>query len=778
MRKSSNYDPISILGEIGDIISYSHCPDNTLIQIAEFIATKFHTDVCSIYLFDEDRTNLVLSATIGLNETLQGQACLSPEEGITGLVVKEKRPIFTANPAEHPRYKYIQNSGEEKYQTYLGVPLIYHNEILGALVVQTISPDAINESKIPLFSAIGSQISSIAAYSGLKKGIQGKGNQKREEAQEFPDEYQVDSHQNLDPDSAANILRGMPVSSGFAIGKAHYDFSTLDFDAVHHETIKEENIPVDIQRINQAFESSYNSIKELTEHIDSNGAAEMDFFHTYLMILQDASFKKKIVSLIEKMHSAEYALKMVITEYLEIFNRMEDDYMRERGLDIEDLGRRILRNLLSVAEHNIDPFEEDTILVAEDISPLDVIKLSNGKLKGIVLCRGGKASHAVILAQSYEIPMIIGVNDLLEHVKEGDLLVLDASTGNVFNAPSPAVMEEFQKHLDEKQRYNEHLALIKDLPAETKDGYKVELGANIGIIADMDVVAKYGADHIGLYRTEFPFIIHGRLLPEDEQYEIYEKIVNKAAGMSVTIRTLDIGGDKFLPYLNHAREDNPYLGWRSIRMSLDMDSIFREQIRAILRVSMLGPVRILFPMISSVNELTRTIKIINEEQDNLRRMNIAFDEQIQLGIMVEIPGTVHILKWLVKYVDFVNIGTNDLIQYTLAVDRNNPKVAHLYNPLHPAVLHLVNEIVTICQTHSKEVNICGEAASDPKSAMLYLGMGADRLSLPPASIPRIKKFVRDIEITEARSIAAHALKIENEKQIALYMNSVITLATL
>jgi phosphotransferase system enzyme I (PtsP) len=764
-------DRVSILEDIGKIITESARPHRTLEKIVELVAGKFNIDVCSVYLLDTDKLSLVLQATVGLRKESIGRVRMSIHEGLTGLVLEKMQPVFVVNPATHPRYNFFEKSGEEIYSTYLGVPLVHLQHPLGVLVVQTVHEDAVTESDIGLFSTIASQISTTVAYTGLLDDLKKERQDRRDIEEKLLEEVEI--HAEKTPKKGKKgLIKGMPVSPGFAEGYAHYLGESIGFDQIEYEEV--EDAVSEISRLEAAFTRSQEEIIALTKHVKDLSGQDEAIMDAQVMSLQDRSFKNKIIAHIKEGSCAEYALKKAVLKYVEFFSGMEDSYLRERGSDIEDIGKRVLRKLLGYEGQETRQFERKTVVIASDISPIDLIGLRQDNLKGIVLSRGGKTSHTVILAKSFEIPMVIGVRDMLDTVKENDFLIVDGTSGLVFSKPPQVIIDEYARLKAEKANKFQRLDVLRDLEAKTKDGYEIKLGANIGLLSDLELVKKYGGDHIGLYRTEFPFLVRKEFPSENEQFLLYKKVVEGAEGRSVTIRTLDVGGDKFLSYLDYPKEQNPYLGWRSIRVSLELDDIFRTQIRAILKASAFGHIKILFPMITSAGEVRRIVSLLDEEKNSLGERGISFDTTINIGIMVEVPGTVKILDRLLHYVDFVSIGTNDLIQYTLAVDRNNQKVAELYDPLHPAVISTILDVVSICKKNNKEVSICGEAASNPRCAYLFTAFETDKLSMNPASIPVIKDLIRKVSLADAKKALNNVLLMEDSREITSYLDKILS----
>ena len=757
-------DNIRLLADIAGIIGSSRGPDETLQRIVEQVASRFNVEVCSVYLLDEEEDELVLEATVGLNPYAVDTIHMKLHEGLTGLVLEEMGPVFVVDPATHERYKFFQGSGEEIYKTFLGLPLVYLQHTVGVLVVQTVNESAVTEADIPVFSAIAGQIAATVAYTGLVEDLK--------TARDGPKPVEgAPSQVERKRKARKGFLRGIAVSPGIAEGRAHYFGKSIGFDQIKDEEPKD--VCLEIERLHKALKGAEQEILEVTGSARELSTEDQAILEAHVMLQRDKAFQKKITTHVKSGRSAEYALKLVVQEYVERFHDMDDPYLRERGADIENVGRWVLQSLFGIEGRQVRQFKSDTIIIASDISPVDLVSLRQEHLSGIVLARGGKTSHSAILAKSFEIPMVVGAKEILEVVKENDFLIVDGTSGLVFDNPPQVIVDEFAHLKTEKAEQWRRLDRLRDAKAATKDGWEVKLGANIGLLSDLALVKKYGADHIGLYRTEFPFLARKDFPSEDEQSLLYEKIVQGADERSVTIRTLDVGGDKFLSYLDSPKEANPYLGWRSIRVSLGLDEIFRTQIRAILRASAVGKVRVLLPMITSVSEVRKSLDIVEEEKSSLMDRGMSFDQDVPVGIMVEVPAAVRILDKLLRYVDFVSIGTNDLIQYLLAVDRNNEKVANIYNPLHPAVVSAMADIVSTCKRYDKGVSICGEAASTPQCAYLFLAMGVDRLSMAPASVPVIKDFVRKVTLADAKETFGLALAMEDTEEVAGLMDQTL-----
>jgi len=761
----------AILEDLCQIVSRTANASDMLDRIVRLVSRKLRTDVCSVYVLTEEKDYLILQATVGLNHESVGRIGMNVREGLTGLVLESLKPVFVLHPARHPRYKHFEGSGEEAYQTYLGIPLLYRRSVLGVMVIQTLREDGVSEDHIPLLSAVAGQISAVLAYTGLLEDLKQLRPPPPPNPGPDPDPPGSPAPPKRRRPAKKPMLRGTPVSPGFADGHAHYVGKTIGFDQV--ERRKADAPEAEAARLDRALQSTRRAFDELRQRVEGLSAQDEAILDAQIMYLEDASFKDKVVARIRQGYAAEYALKRVVMETVDYFRGMNSHYLQERAVELEDMGREVLANLLGLERSTARTFDRDTILIASDLSPTDLIGLRQERLKGIALSRGGKTSHTSILARSFEIPMIIGVREVLENVNEGDYLIVDGNSGVLFSRPIQEIVDEYARLKEEQTREVEALGELRDLPAATLDGHEVKLGANIGLLSDLVLVDKYGADHIGLYRTEFPFLARKDFPSEDVQADLYRRILQGTGDRSTTIRTLDVGGDKFLSYLDYPRENNPYLGWRSIRVSLEMEGPFRTQIRAILRASDSGRVKILFPMITSVDEIRRIREILEEEKRELKRRGLPFDPAVPLGMMVEVPGTVRILDRFLRYVDFASIGTNDLIQYTLAVDRSNQKVSDLYSPLHPSVVALVHDAVAACRKQNKEASICGEATAQPRCAYLFLGMGVDRMSMNPGSVPVIKQMIRGVRLDRARQDLERVLEMETTEEVTRFLDETL-----
>jgi phosphotransferase system enzyme I (PtsP) len=748
-------DRVSIIAEISKIIASSAGLNQTLQSIVAFLGERFSLDVCSLYLFQSETEELLLTATVGLDPQSIGHIHMPVSEGLTGLVIQEERPILIKDPETHPRFKYFQESGEEKFHTFLGLPLIYQQEKLGVLVIQTTDPLGLTDYDIPFFETIASQMAALSAYTGLVSDLT------KNRIQESSEPLAVQTRNGEQSDKG--LTRGTPVSPGFGQGTAHFMEASLGLEDISPQWAKDTDH--ELTRLQQALNQAIQEVESFLNNLDLLAEKDRAIANLQLMFLQDSSFSESISSFIKQGCSAEYALKNAVIKSMDKLSQADQPYFRDRVQDIEETGKLLLNVLKGLPLKSGIELEEDTILIASDLSPVQVLSLKQKHLKAIVLSQGGQTSHATILTKSLGIPTVIRAKHIVNSVSPKDFLIVDGNSGLIFHNPSQDIKAEYTRLEREKETLQQDLLARSMHPAKTRDQKLISVGANIGLLSDLEMVSSSGADYIGLYRSEFPFLARSDFPSEEEQYQIYAQIVQKMKGKEVTIRTLDVGGDKFLPYLQFGREDNPALGWRSIRVSLEQKDKFRSQIRAILRASALGPVRCMCPMVTSLKEIHAIRALLEEEKTELSKKHIVFNQELPFGIMVEVPGTVRILDQLLPWLDFISLGTNDLIQYTLAVDRNNPKVESLYSPFHPAVIRLIQDALELAKTRSVPVTICGETAANPAAVYLLLGLGAEHLSLNPGGIPLIKDFLRHSSFKEARKIASLAMRGDDTEKI-------------
>ena len=569
------------------------------------------------------------------------------------------------------------------------------------------------------------------------------------------------------------MISGIPASPGIVFGKAlvlKEEKIVLDT-----EKIKDDQIDAEVARFYAGREAAVEQLTAIKDRaFQSLGEEKAAIFEGYLMILEDEELEQEIIEYLRSHKvNAGVAASKIIDQQVEMLSEIDDEYLKERAGDIRDIGNRLIKNILGMKVVDLGEIDEEAILVAYDLTPSETAQLNLDKVLGFITDIGGRTSHTSIMARSLELPAIVGTNDVTEKVKNGDYLILDAINNAVYVNPSREDIERLKKLEAQLAEEKAELAKLKDLPALTLDGHRVDVVANIGTIRDCEGADRNGAEGVGLYRTEFLFMDRDQLPSEEEQFIAYKEVVEAMNGRIVILRTMDIGGDKELPYLDLPKEMNPFLGWRAIRIAFDRRQILHDQLRAVLRASAFGKLAVMFPMIISVEEIRELKSVIEVLKQELRNEGKAFDENIQIGVMVETPAAAVNARFLAKEVDFFSIGTNDLTQYTLAVDRGNEMISHLYNPLSPAVLNLIKQVIDASHAEGKWTGMCGELAGDEKATLLLLGMGLDEFSMSAISIPRIKKLIRNVNFHDAKELADSALQkptaVEIEQLVADFL---------
>ena len=746
--KSDHSLGLSTLQDISALILQSHDLDETIKNIVDLVAQRANSDVCSLYFIEDDQQTLTLRATYGLDSIAIGRVRMKIGEGLTGKVAAEQQILSIEEPQNHPDYRFFAETGEEHFHTFVGIPLFDRSQSIGVLVIQTREPHVFSADELATLTTIAFQVASIVVNAKLLDAI---------DSYTLPEPEIAPQTEAVTEQAGAKslVLRGKTAYPGVASGPANiidqqFGFADI-FDESHIDT------PAELQRLDEALRKTRIQTLYLEKRVaDKLSQEDAAIFHTHLMILEDRGFIERLHQLIEEQHSAPYALKKVIQGYLEAFNQMEDPYLRERAADMEDIGRRLLASLVGENSEGLH-LKHSGILVAKRLLPSDMAILDHEMILGIVIESNEANSHSVIMAKALGIPALIGVNGAVAEIEPDANLILDANSSCVYQNPAATVVEEYdrlqQERLLEKERLNE----LRDIPATTRNGQRIYLRANIGLVSDVGVAKANGAEGVGLYRTEFPYMARSSFPDREDQYQLYKKVVEEFSGAPVTIRTLDIGGDKTLPYFNQPHEDNPFMGWRSVRISLDNREFFQTQIEAILMAAQHGPIRLLFPMISNMEEIRSCKGIVSDAIENLRRNQIPFTENVPIGAMIEVPAAIQLAPHLAKQVDFFSLGTNDLIQYLLAADRSNPRVENYYDPLHPAVLLSLDSLVKVAKTHNIELCVCGEMATDPVCLLALIGLGIQDFSLSAPYIPRLKHLINRIDTAAAQKLLQELL---------------------
>jgi len=737
---------LSVLRKIVQEVSTAQDLESVLDLTVRRIQRAMKTEVCSIFLLDAAQQRYVLRATQGLNQEAVGKVSLSMTEGIVGHVGQRAEPVNLEDAFRHPAFHYLQSTGEERYHAFLGVPIIHQRNVLGVLVVQQHDLRRFDESEEAFLVTVSAQLAGIIAHAEATGSVS------------------PETH----PQAPSRVVHdrrfdGVAAASGVAIGTVVV--ATIDAEL---ETVPDK-VPQDPEQELRDLEAALEAVRDdirtaghsLAQRLKSD---EQALFDVYLRMLDDPALKQEIEAHIRAGNWAQGALREVILGHAKQFNAMEDAYLRERATDVRDLGRRIL----SYLQENAGPMEveypADSILIADELSPAMLGMVPEHKLVGLVSVTGSGNSHAAIMARSIGIPTVMGVVDLPFTRLEGRQVIVDGYSGRVYVNPSEQLLEAFRDVMREDRLVAAGLEGLRDLPAETTDGYRMPLWVNTGLVADITRSLERGAEGIGLYRTEIPFMIRDFFPSEQEQLQSYRSQLEAFSPRPVTMRTLDIGGDKALPYFP-IEEDNPFLGWRGIRVTLDHPEIFLVQVRAMLRASEgLNNLRIMLPMVTSVHEVEEAKRQIDRALTEL--LDEGYEvERPMVGVMVEVPAAVYQVRRFARIVDFISVGSNDLTQYLLAVDRNNPRVAGLYAPYHPAVLRALQYIARETRKEGKPVSICGEMAAEPGGALLLMAMGYEVLSMNSNNIPRVKSAIRGVSLARAQSLLSQVLRMDDAEEI-------------
>ncbi len=731
------------LRDIVQAVNSARDLQSALDVIVSSVREAMATQVCSVYLLDTDIGSHVLMASEGLRKESVGHVSLQLDEGLVGLVARNAEPVNLEDAQSHPNYHYLSETGEEAFSSFLGVPIIHHRKVLGVLVVQHREKRSFDAGEEAFLITLSAQLAGVIAAAEATGAIQG-----------------VSPSGQRRSDSSFSGISG---ASGVAIGHAVVVFPHADLSIIPSRQI--DDIEAELSAFATALSSVRDDIRALSESVGQQlRPEERELFDVYLRMLDDDALGREVNELIRQGNWAQGSLADVATDHVKSFEQMKDPYLRERAADIKDLCSRVLAYLQETESTKQREYPENTILVGEELAPSMLMEVPREKLVGMISVKGSGNSHVAILARTMGIPTVMGAVDLPYRKLDGRPLIVDGYNGTVLTSPSEATLARYGEVLKEEEQFVRGLEALIDLPCITPDHHRVSLWVNTGLMTDVVRSLDHGAEGIGLFRTEVPFLLSERFPSEQEQAEIYREQLQAFAPKPVTMRTLDIGGDKSLPYFP-IEEANPFLGWRGIRVTLDHPEIFIAQTRAMIRASEgLDNLQIMLPMVSNLQEVTSATQIIKRALRELQEEGLDV-KMPPIGVMIELPAAVYLTRALCQIVDFVSVGSNDLTQYLLAVDRNNPRVADLYSAFHPAVLNALQHVVTAAHAENRPVSICGEMAGDPGAAILLMAMGFDTLSMNASTLLKVKAVIRAITLSSAKTLLNDVMQMSDAESI-------------
>ncbi|WP_111658371.1 phosphoenolpyruvate--protein phosphotransferase [Isoalcanivorax indicus] len=713
--------------------------------MARRVRDAMGTEVCSIYLLDSSGHRYVLMASEGLKKEAVGRVSLGVAEGLIGQVGLREEPINLEDAFAHPKFLYLAETGEDPFHAFLGVPVMHHGRVLGVLVVQQRDARRFDQSEEAFLVTISAQLSAVVAHARATGAL-----------------GSLDTNE-----PTARFYDGVAGCPGAAIGTGVLLFPPADLASVPDREAAD--IDAEVSQLESALIRVRSDVRALGERARGRlGPEEQALFEVYLRMLDKHALAGEIIARIREGHWAQGALRIVIDEHIRNFEMMDDAYLRERAADVRDLGRRVLAELQSRNRREIT-FAENTILLGDEITTTMLMEVPQERIKGIATSQGSRNSHMAIVARAMGIPTVVGIHGLPVKQMDGRELIVDGFRGRLISDATPELKHQFEEIIAEEKDLLAGLEKLREQPAETEDGVRIQVQVNTGLMTDISRSLERGAEGVGLYRTEIPFMVRDRFPSEEEQCRIYREQLQAFAPHPVTMRTLDIGGDKALPYFP-IQEENPFLGWRGIRVTLDHPEIFMVQVRAMLRASEgLDNLRIMLPMVTSVFEAEEAQHLIHRAWLEVRDEG-ADVPMPPVGVMIEVPAAVYQARALAQRVDFLSVGTNDLTQYLLAVDRNNRQVASLYNSYHPAVLHALVHVVEAAREEKKPVSVCGEMAGEPGSALILMAMGFSALSMNASNLLKVKAAIRRVKITFARKLLNEVLAMDNGEVISAYVD--------
>ena len=739
---------LSSLRTIVQEVNSARSLSEVLAIIVKEVRDAMSAGVCSVYLFDESDQSYVLMATEGLRQESIGKVRMAMREGLVGLVAAKEEPLNLQDADQHPNFAYFEETGEAPFHSFLGVPIIHHRKVLGVLVLQQETRRRFASEEEAFVVTVCAQLSGAIAHAeatGALRQLASAGRGKSKEA----------------------VFPGIPSSSGVGIGRVVLVTSSSDLKMVPERLT--DNPGAEVKLFREALKATKRDMRNLGNGLSGKlSAEEFALFEVYIRLLDDRVLINEVISAIKLGQAAPSAWSTVILKHVRTFQKMDDPYLRERAADVNDLGVRVLE-YLQAKDKDRAPMPRRIVLVGEDLSATALADIPVHRLVGIISLKGSSNSHMAIVGRALGIPTVMGAINLPWVELEGQELIVDGSTGDVISRATRSVRRHYVQRQREEKLFNKDLEKLRDIPCHTPDGIRFSLWVNTGLRQDTARSLKSGAEAVGLFRTEIPFLMRTSFPTEDEQIEIYREQLSDFAPRPVTMRTLDIGGDKDLPYFP-IEEENPFLGWRGIRISLDHPEIFLVQIRAMLRASEgINNLRIMLPMISNVPELDRALQLIERAYQELTQEEGYTIKRPLIGAMIEVPAAVYQVKEIGRRVDFMSVGTNDLTQYLLAVDRNNPRVADLYHTLHPSVLRALKQIYDQASSVNCQLSICGEMAGDPLSTVILLGLGYETFSMSASSLLRVKSILLNVSRKDAKLLSKKALKMSSSKEIITFL---------
>ena len=738
-KNREHLDLLCDISELAALLTGSDNIESFLRQTVEMVSRHMDADVCSIYLFDEENEELVLEATIGLNPAAVGRVRMQVGEGLVGVIFDSREPMNEGFASRNPRFKYFEEAGEDRFNSLLGVPILRGVEKIGVLVVQHEKRDSFDNRDVIAMRAIASQLAGAIGNARFLMELN-RHQQKRPRVKSFKDRLQ--------------FIKGVTVSGGLAFAPA------IRLDKHHFAGMNEgsESDPgYTLNDFQKAMQATVEQIKEMqarfAERLPESASL---IFTAHIMMLKDVHFVEEIKTRINQKIPVAQAIRSVADHYAALFSSSSHPLLQEKAHDVEDLAERLLANLRH-SNREETYYSRNRVVIANKLYPSDVLKIASEDVKGIVLVSGGATSHVAILTRSLQIPMIIADRPELLQVPDGTPVLMDAEIGNIYVEPSARIVKQFES---QKDAHEVIASLAESMQAvtQTRDGTGIQLLANINLLRDLILARELKAEGVGLYRTEFPFLIRSEIPSEEEQYSVYRRLFDDMSGRPVTIRTLDLGGDKLLSYSDASRESNPDLGLRAIRFSLRHRDLFQQQLSAILRAAAdFKDLRLMFPMIGSLDEFRSARMAVDDCMANLKHNNFPYHKNPLIGVMIEVPSVLEIIDEIAAEADFMSIGTNDFVQYMLAVDRSNDKVADYYQPWHPAVLRGLFKIAAAAAKAGKELSVCGELAHETDYIPFLLGIGVRIFSVYPSFLPAVQQIAAGITIAEARQYAAALL---------------------